>query len=306
MTRVVVLGASGMLGSMLVDVLARDQGLAVTGTVRDEASLRRGQERLPQVRWTACDAQPEVAESLDALEGHDWVVNAIGITKPFIKDDNPAQVERAVRINALLPHQIARRAEEVGASVLQIATDCVFSGARGHYREADAHDALDVYGKTKSLGEVSHPRLRHLRCSIVGPEAGAPRYLLGWFRGQAPKAQLDGFTNHLWNGVSTLHFAKLVRGIIRSGLELPALQHVVPRDTVTKAALLRQFARAFGREDITVHDCEAPVAVNRVLETSDPSTNRRLWEAAGHPSPPGIEEMMTELAAYTSRLAVPA
>ena len=82
---------------------------------------------------------------------------------------------------------------------MQIATDCVYSGKKGSYNEDDLHDALDVYGKTKSLGEAQSPNLLNIRCSIIGPEQGKHVSLLEWFLTQEPGAKLQGFAHHHWN-----------------------------------------------------------------------------------------------------------
>ena len=304
--KVLVLGGSGMLGSMVADCLARDAGLEVAATVRDEAQAEACRARLGAVRWLRFDASAAGEEDGHRVfAGFDWVVNAVGIIKPLIRDDNAAEVERAVRVNALFPHRLARWTAGAGTRVLQIATDCVYSGTRGHYAEPDAHDALDVYGKTKSLGEVHAPHFHHLRCSIIGPEMKQPRSLLEWFLGQPRGASVNGFTNHDWNGVTTLHFARLCRGAITAGLDdLPRLQHVVPRGEVTKYDMLRQFARSFGRDDVQINPTEAATVIDRTLATADEGVNRRLWAAAGYDEPPDVPAMIEELARYDFRMKV--
>jgi dTDP-4-dehydrorhamnose reductase len=292
-----------MLGSMITDVLAADDTVQVTAAVRSPAYAREAARRLPTVEWptfTITDAAETTAQ-LRALGPADWVINAIGLTKPYTHDDNPAEVERATIGNAMFPHWMARTAQEYGGRVLQIATDCVYSGAAGHYREAAPHDALDVYGKTKSLGEAYWPNIHHLRCSIIGPEPKAHVFLLAWFLGQKAGAQLNGFTNHRWNGVTTLHFAALCRGIVRQNIALPHLQHVIPTDFVSKYQLLQAFALAYGREDMVINPVEAGVTVDRTLDTQDPALNQTLWAAAGYPQPPTVPEMVAELARFTYR-----
>lgn len=303
MTRkVIVLGGSGMLGSMVADYLSRDPELEVTATTRTEALASACRARLGEVRWRLLDAaEPESGAGL--LEGYDYAVNAVGIIKPLIHDDNASEVERAVRVNALFPHALARRAEAAGTRVLQIATDCVYDGSKGHYVETDAHDPLDVYGKTKSLGEVHSPRVHHLRCSIIGPEFKEPKSLMEWFLGQPPGGSVNGFVNHNWNGVTTLHFAKLCHGVIKRNLSLPHAQHVVPRGEVTKCEMLQLFARCFGREDVTIRPTEAGVVVDRTLSTADEGVNRELWDAAGYSEPPSVPEMLEELARFNYRLS---
>ncbi len=302
--RVLVLGGSGMLGSMVADVLARNPGLEVTATVRTAAQAGALAAAAPGIAWRVFDADgPDPEAALAVLDGHGWIVNAIGITKPLIRDDNAAEIERAVRTNARLPYLIARRAAAAGARVLQIATDCVYSGAKGRYVETDAHDALDVYGKTKSLGEVPADHVHHLRASIVGPEPKDHKFLLDWFLGQARGAALKGFTNHRWNGVTTLHFARLCEGTILGGAGPGRVQHVVPDGEVTKCELLQCFARCYGREDLQIAPVEAAAIVDRTLRTNDAAANGRLWSAAGYPSPPSVPQMVAELAAFDARLA---
>ena len=252
------------------------------------------------MEWRLFDAGVADTEGLaSVIAGASWIINAIGITKPYTHDDIPMEIDRAIRINALLPRRLAECAGKTGARVLQIATDCVYSGTRGAYVEPDLHDALDVYGKTKSLGEGPQPNLHNLRCSIVGPEPKAYVFLLEWFRRQPKGARLKGYTNHRWNGITTLHFAKLCAAIIR-GATAPRAQHVVPGDSVSKAELLEIVLAAFGRDDVEVRPGPAPTPVDRTLSTQHPAVNQSLWTAAGYDRPPTIAEMVRELAAYST------
>lgn len=299
--KVLVLGGAGMLGSMVADELSREPGLEVTATTRTEEMAAVCRERLGGVAWRAFDAASEESGVPGLFEEADWVVNCIGIIKPLIRDDNAGEVERAVRVNALFPHLLARRTEG-RARVLQIATDCVYSGAKGRYEEDAPHDALDVYGKTKSLGEVHAPHVHHLRCSIIGPEMQSPKSLMEWFLGQPRGASVNGFVNHNWNGVTTLHYAKLCGGVIREAVELPHAQHVIPGGDVTKCEMLEHFARCYGREDVTVKPTEAATVIDRTLATRDEGLNRRLWAAAGYAEPPTVPQMIGELAGYDFRM----
>src|SRR5712691_10021965 len=190
---VIVLGASGMLGSMVVDVLARDRSLGVIATVRNNALAEEGMRRVPEAEWRLFEAgnEEQTIDQLKRLGTAQWVVNAIGLTKPYTHDDNPMEIERAINGNSLLPHWLGRTFGEMGARVLQIATDCVYSGTKGGYVESKAHDPLDVYGKTKSLGETLLPNVHHLRCSIIGPEPKAYAFLIEWFRRQPRNARLS-------------------------------------------------------------------------------------------------------------------
>ncbi len=282
---------------MMLNVLSGDKKLKLIATVRKEELAVHGRNRYKNIEWQVLDVEDTDLTKLAFVIGDtSWVINNIGIIKPYIHDDNPEEVERAIVVNALFPYRLAQAAALNGAKVLQIATDCVYSGAKGQYVESDLHDALDAYGKTKSLGETNLSHVHHLRCSIIGPEPKAFVSLLEWFRRQPQNAVMNGYTNHHWNGVTTFHFAKICRGIITTNMTLPHLQHVVPTGTISKAELLEIFAKEYQRRDITINPVEAKTVINRTLATENETLNRALWVAAGYNEPPSIPQMVKELA----------
>ncbi len=292
MTKVLVLGVRGMLGSMVARVLGQRRGLEVTTTSRGDGLAVPND--LPHRRF---DVLHDPIEPLLDSGHYDWIINTVGVTKPRIDERVAASIEHAVAVNALFPHRLAAAGANRGQRVIQIATDGVFSGARGPYGESAPHDALDVYGRTKSLGEVPASNVQHLRCSIIGPERPPASSLLGWILSSSTGTELRGYTDHHWNGVTTLHFAKLCAAVI-AGVEVPLSQHVIPGDTVSKAELLELVLSTFGRHDVTVRPVSGSERVDRTLTTREPEANQRLWRAAGHHTPPTIEEMLRDLAAY--------
>lgn len=302
---VAVIGASGMLGSMVLDVLSREQGLKLIATVRSIDIMKQMRIHYSDVDWWLLDADmTDMAKLTDILRDADWIINAVGLTKPYIHDDNPDEIEQAILVNSLFPHKLAKAAAIQGARILQIATDCVYSGEKGSYNENDSHDASDVYGKTKSLGEAFLPNVHNLRCSILGPELKTFVFLYEWFRHQPQNAQVNGYTNHRWNGISTLHFAKICLGIIKGKIKLGHLQHVIPTGTVSKFELLSIFAKAFHRPDLTINPVNANTCIDRTLTTENEIMNQTLWKAAGYSSPPPIPEMIKEMALSTSTFSL--
>ena len=291
-----------MLGSMVVDYLSREVNLKVSATLRSTSLLGQMRAVFHNVDFVSFRYEASQGmKAFDNLGAHDWIINAIGITKPLIKDDNASQIEDAVVVNSLLPHDLGRFAAQTSSRVLQIATDCVFSGTRGSYDENTVHDATDVYGKTKSLGESWQPGVHHLRCSIVGPEPKEFKFLIEWFRRQAIGASVNAFTNHSWNGLTTLHFAKLCHGIITQNIQLGHLQHVIPEGTISKARMLHDFAKTFRRPDIQIHDVAASTVVDRTLTTNHPELNQQLWRGAGYRDAPTVSEMIAELGEFEFR-----
>ncbi|MFX1494569.1 MAG: dTDP-4-dehydrorhamnose reductase family protein [Promethearchaeota archaeon] len=248
MTKILVLGISGMLGSMVFDYLSKNPDFTVYGTVRNPKFLNDN-----TYLFDANDInQLENSQFLDLKI--EYIINCIGITKPFSKDDDPEGVKRAIQINADFPWKLASYAKKHNIKIIQIGTDCVYSGKKGNYSEEDPHDPLDVYGKSKSLGEVFEGSMLIIRCSIIGPEfKKETSFLLEWFLSQPNGGIIGGFEHHIWNGVTTLQFAQLCEKIISSNIydELVRksyLHHYIPNNTVNKYQLMHLFNEIFEKE----------------------------------------------------------
>jgi dTDP-4-dehydrorhamnose reductase len=277
MKKVAILGIDGMLGSAVCKVF-KNEHFNVLGINRK-----------------SIDAQTaNVNDIKNAVENSDYIINCIGIIKPYIHDDDPIEVDRAIRVNALFPHILF----QCGIRVIQIATDCVFNGVKGNYLETDKHNALDVYGKTKSLGEVPSENFMNLRCSIIGPEKKNKKSLLEWFTNQPQNAVVNGYKNHHWNGISTFAFAKICKGIIENDRWFHGLQHIVPADVLNKSDMLKIFSRVFSRGDISIKEIIAEESINRILGTINTQRNKQLWESAGYSQLPSIESMIAEIKEY--------
>jgi dTDP-4-dehydrorhamnose reductase len=266
-TKIMILGATGMLGSMVYSFLKAQPKFEVIGSARKN---RGG--------FVYFDIN-EADEKLEtALKGYDYVINCIGITKPYCHDDNQSEIRNAIVVNSLFPYRLNALAQYNNFKVIQIATDCVFSGRIGKYKEDSPHDPLDVYGKTKSLGEVKSDAYLNIRSSIVGPEKYNKVFLLEWFLKQLKGATLKGFSNHFWNGVTTLQFAKLCLAIIKDHKfrflnDISSVHHFVPNETVTKHRLLCIFNEVFNKELIITEQKSTDEVIDRTLGTKYNSLN---------------------------------
>lgn len=284
MKKVTVLGSKGMLGSMVARCL-----------------VEAGRFRVEALDRSALDAEKFV----DGQQGMgvrlgDYVINCIGIIKPFCKDNDPAGVLRAIKVNAVFPHRLAAECRRSGARLIQIATDCVYSGTRGGYVESDPHDALDVYGKTKSLGEVFDGSMLNVRCSIIGPEEKKNKAsLLEWVLAHPDGAQVNGFAHHVWNGVTTLQFAQLCERIIDDQaydalVQAAPLHHFVPNETVTKYELVQLISEVYGKGFNVRRVDDAGPAVDRTLATKLPHLAELM-------RPKAMRAALTELRDYSRR-----
>jgi len=295
MSTVLLLGASGMLGSAALKEFSNFRGDLIA-TTRTGASLVAGSN----VKFLKFDAATDNLENTFSMPIN-YVINCIGIIKPYINDSDAKQTETAFEINCAFPNRLQAWATERGAKVIQIATDCVFSGSKGNYLETDEHDALDVYGKSKSMGEAKGDSMMHLRVSIIGPEVDRNSSLLEWVRNQPKNAEISGYTDHFWNGITSMHFAKIARGIIENDLFEAGVFHVLPQDSATKCELVTLIARYLGRSDIKVIPTATGAIINRTLDTNFSAKNKAFWLGAGYEAPPTIEQMVSEVIASESK-----
>ena len=236
-----MLGAGGMLGHKLVQRLQSRYDVA--GTIRGlrpDAALDKaaGGTKI----YANVDARylQSVVEAID-----DWratvVINCIGIVKQIEAAKDPVA---SIAINALFPNELALLTSARKAKLIHFGTDCVFSGNRGNYTEDDYPDPIDLYGRTKLLGEVSAGDSLTLRTSIIGQELRGHHGLIDWFLAQRG-GRAKGFANAQFSGLTTLDFAELVGYIIRAQPDLHGLWHV-SSDPIGKFDLLQTVNRIYG------------------------------------------------------------
>jgi dTDP-4-dehydrorhamnose reductase len=231
---VLVLGANGMLGHKLLQHLRLCCDVA--GTLRAEAVDPALENALRDIKlYPKTDARSlrSVCEAID-----DWdasvVINCIGIIKQIKAANDPIE---SISINALFPHQLARLTETRGVRLIHFSTDCVFSGTRGNYTEDDQPDPVDLYGRTKLLGEVIASDVLTLRTSIIGQELRGHHGLLDWFLSQRG-GRVQGFANARYSGLTTRTLGKLIVELIRNEPRLNGVWHV-SSDPISKFDLLR-------------------------------------------------------------------
>jgi dTDP-4-dehydrorhamnose reductase len=246
---ILVLGASGMLGSAVRQALG-----ACAGTQNEDPGAPGYLDVLKP--W--------------ALQHYPYIVNCIGILKPAVNEQDPASLDRAIHVNALFPHQLAQAAPD--SRIIHLSTDGVFSGSlRRPYLETDLTDCPDAYGKTKALGECPAPNVLNIRCSIIGRNPNFGKGLIEWVLRARDGEELTGYEDHLWNGVTTRQFGELCRRIIESGAfdrirQESGVHHFCPNPAITKYDLLCEIRQAAGRK-ITIRRTQSGTPVTRILGT---------------------------------------
>lgn len=246
--KVLVLGASGMIGSTMLRILAENAKWEVFGTIRSESKLRLISTALASRVIAGYDlGDNDAVRCLFNKYRPDVVVNCVGLTKHLPIGNEPIP---AIKMNALLPHRLAEHCSISGARLIHISTDCVFSGRDGNYRESDTPDADDLYGKTKAMGEVSGSNILTLRTSTIGHEIGTRFGLLEWFLAQT---QCIGFRKAIFSGLPTIEFAKVVREVVIPSPSLAGLYHVGGM-AIDKFTLLHLIAKVYRKNTNIITD----------------------------------------------------
>jgi len=284
MKNVWVLGANGMLGTQVSKQLANFQIKTSNITRNSLGKHVFGLSRLQDF------------ETIRHLEENfgvpTHIVNAIGVVKPRIDESNGDSVLNAIQINSVLPRNLTAFCEARQVHLIQIATDCVFSGNKGCYVESDLHDPTDIYGKTKSLGELTSDNLSLIRCSIIGREVENKYSLVEWVNSQKPNAVINGFVNHNWNGVTTKVFGNIVAGIVLREINPLGRFHLIPQDKVSKYELVKLIAEKLARQDLDVCEFQSEQIIDRTLSTEMIELNELVWKYAGFDTAPTILEMI--------------
>jgi dTDP-4-dehydrorhamnose reductase len=280
--RVLILGATGALGHVMFTRLSGREGLEVFGTVRDQEQAGR---------WFSPDLLNKCLGNVNAFNFNslihalatvkpEVVVNCIGIVKQSHLAADPVM---SISINSLLPHRIAVACRLAGIRLIQMSTDCVFDGVRGNYREEDPPNALDIYGRTKALGEVTSAGYLTVRTSIICHELRGKLGLIEWFLAQ--EGEVRGFTRAVFSGFPMVTFTRIIEKFLLDKPGLTGLYHIssVP---ITKYDLLKLVAKQYGKKiEITADDS---LKVDRSLDSSS------FRKITGF-TPPSWPEMVAEM-----------
>jgi dTDP-4-dehydrorhamnose reductase len=270
--RILVLGASGMLGNAMFRLMTYGGHHEVFGSARSASVKEFFDGEVADNIITGIDV--ENSDSLVGLFSRvhpEVVINCIGLVKQLAEADDPLI---ALPINALLPHRLSRLCELVHARLVHISTDCVFSGRKGDYLESDEADAQDLYGRSKLIGEVDYPHAITLRTSIIGHELNSANSLIGWFLAQ--QKNVKGFTRAIFSGLTNCELAKVIRDQVLPHKDLNGLYHVGSQP-ISKYDLLKIVNQEYGKGLKIEPDDK--LIVNRSLNAS------RFREATGYVAP---------------------
>ncbi len=280
MSRVLIFGGDGILGSHLYLALRARHQLCVTlhhPAPGYPADLFSG---ATVVCGVAAGDRARVAAVIDAFKP-DWVANAVGLVKRPLAEDRLASLEA----NTVFPHLLASVCGERGVRLLHFSTDCVYSGRRGFYTEHDVPDNPEWHGRCKALGEPEGGHVLVLRTSFIGLELGCKKSLLEWFLSRT--GNVPGYRRAIWSGFPAIELGRIVSMLMESDVPLAGLWHVA-MPSITKFELLDRLNERLGRRGVTVVPDDSFVC--------DRSLDGRAFEQRTGYCPPAWDTLLDEVA----------
>lgn len=239
--KILILGATGMAGHT-ISLYLQEQGHSVTAFSTNS---------FPYCKNINGDAMDKdfIISMLRDVE-YDVVINCIGVLNKAC-DSQPS---RAVYLNSYLPHLISDTLRGTKTKLIQMSTDCVFSGKSGPYSENSMRDGETFYDRTKALGEVEDDKNLTFRNSIIGPDMKENGIgLFNWFMKQ--NGTINGYIKAIWTGVTTLTLAKAME---RAAIEnLTGIYNLVNNESISKFDLLGLFNKQMRNGKLSIRQNEA-------------------------------------------------
>lgn len=277
--RVLLLGKDGMLGSAIFRRLRLETSIDLFATSREKSAEYY------------FDAQHSSLKLIiDELKPH-YIINCIGYIRPKL---NLASMVGALEVNTFFSKRLSRISIERDIFSIQIGTNAVFFGYSGNYSEMSTRLPKTFYGLTKMLGENPNQKSLLIRCSIIGKEriSTPPKSIFNWFCNLPKYSKIDGYSNQIWNGITTNVFADLCTGIIKNSYTIGGIHHFIPSNCVSKNTLLNYFQELLERDDLKIYPSSRKKKTNLTLTTVNQNRNKYFWSLAGFDYVPDIRELV--------------
>lgn len=253
---ILIFGASGMAGHVIYKYLS-DLGEYSISTVSYRKKIDKNTILMDIRNFN------EVSKIIQKIKPK-YVINAIGVLIQGSQSSN----SNAILINSYFPHFLQQHCKSIGAKLIHISTDCVFSGnSIGNYTEDSFRDGDDIYARSKSLGEIINNKDVTIRTSIIGPEIKEDgEGLFHWFMKQ--KGEINGYANAYWSGVTTLLLAKAIHKVIINNTK--GLFHLTNNQKISKYELLVLFKTIWDKQEIKINKVENKHKDKSFLNTKHP------------------------------------
>ena len=282
--KVLVLGATGILGSNLSKTLSLSKEIDVFGSTRD-ISRSKYFTNFPECKLVSLEdvMNLDLMESLFHEINPDVVINCLSLSPDKLKEQDP-KLHR--EFYSELPHKIAKYCERDNSRYIHISTDGVFSGSKGNYTELDIPDPINLEGECKLNGEVVTGNAVSIRTSFFGNSLLGDNGLLDWFLNQSDKCM--GYSNYIFSGLPVNTLSEIIRDIIIPNIELKGLYNI-GHSGISKYDLLCLLADRY-KKPIKI-EREGSIKINRTLDST------KFMDKTGYDMP-DLQEMIDSMYSF--------
>lgn len=261
-SKILIIGASGMIGNSLLNFFSSKNNFYVFATVRSSTPLNilNNSNNCKLFINVDLNKRNHLSRIFKQVIPN-VVINCAGIIKHSLEISDNLNV---ISLNSFLPHFLANLSFKYAARFIHLSTDCVFSGSKGNYIEDDIADAIDLYGRSKLLGEVYYGNTITLRTSIIGHELNNAKGLLEWFLSK--NENVEGYKKAIFSGLTSREIARVIHDYVIINKDLKGLYHV-SADPISKYDLLLLIKDIYGK-NINVIPEDKKVVINRSLNSS--------------------------------------
>jgi dTDP-4-dehydrorhamnose reductase len=284
LTKILILGATGLLGHRLTNYFYQYNKLnkfKLYVTSRNKSNDNIYFDVLTKKTF----------KNIGVLNPN-FIINCIGLIKPLIDNESALSKIRCLKINSIFPILLSEHFKN--SKIIHFTTDGVFDGKTGNYIETDIHSSSNFYGRCKSLGEVTSNNVMNLRCSIIGLEKNTNNSFLNWYLKNKNK-KINGYKNHIWNGVTSNALSRIIMGIINKNLFRNGTYHITPSDKISKFELLCLLNKFSNNNNSKIKAINSKIAFDGSLRTTYKNFNLKIWKAAGYKKIPKINILINEL-----------
>lgn len=204
--KILILGVNGLLGNRVFLNLSKNKKLNIYGLARKK-SLNKSFSAKKIIYGVDVSDFKKLRNTIKLLKP-DVILNCVGVINKKIKSIKEAKV---IKINSLLPHYLDNLSAQFKFKLIHISTDCIFKGNKNFYNENSLSDVDNLYGLSKSAGEINNNRSLTIRTSIIGHELNSQNGLVDWFLSQKT---VFGFANVIYSGMTTNELSKIIENCI--------------------------------------------------------------------------------------------
>jgi len=192
-----------------------------------------------------------------------YIINCIG---EILKTQDYSVPNKKYIINSYFPIILSLLCKKHNITLIHPTTDCIYSGQDSFYSKDYIPDCIDDYGLSKFLGENIHACV--IRVSIIGEEKINFRSLISWLKSNENKT-INGYTNHLWNGITCLEYAKFVYKIIKDNSHWIGIKTLASKykdkDCISKYELVKIISEIY-KLNVNVIPFETSTKCDRTLK----------------------------------------